>query len=45
MLNLEKDNLLYGTVVQQNMHANKYAKTFSKNVEGCRDGSAKKHTN
>ena len=30
MLNLEKDNLLYGTVVQQKMHANKYEKHFPK---------------
>ena len=30
MLNLEKDNLLYGTVIQQKMHANKYEKHFPK---------------
>ena len=30
MLILEKDNFLYGIVVQQKMHANKYEKHFPK---------------
>ena len=44
MLNLEDNNLLYGTVVQQKSTQTNM-KNISKNVEGCRDGSGKNHTN